>query len=147
MIYAGTLLTLNAFACNHTFFWSLFGFLGTPLSVSVRKWKQVVLHTTFQFKVLDGPKEEMAESISIRERYVSSYEALSRSAYTRILEVISFRKARDPAGNQSAAEIARQWTEAVNMSSSGLSEKVNEGFVKMAVKLWDKLLSDEACRA
>jgi hypothetical protein len=57
----------------------------------LQEWRTVALTTSVRFKVLESEDDVFFEAVNQRERLVQDYEALARTAFQRIHEVVHFR--------------------------------------------------------
>ena len=74
-----------------------------------------------KFIVVQDTKDLLQRSISIREKVTSKYDAVARTTMQRILEVMAF-KAEQTAGKLASSKVAELWKQAVEESSSNLTE-------------------------
>lgn len=64
--------------------------------MTLMAWREMSLSAHIVFKVIDSLQDKLAESISIREKYITTYESLARSVLGRIMEIVHYRRSRDP---------------------------------------------------
>ena len=115
--------------------------------MTLMAWREMSLSAHIVFKVIDSLQDKLAESISIREKYITTYESLARSVLGRIMEIVHYRRSRDPGHGMTTSELSKLWKAEVRQSTSKLSEDVTADFIAKAINVWETVLQHEACRA
>ena len=110
------------------------------------RWRDAALSCTGEFKVLTSDDDIFFAAFNARERVAADYAGLSRTAYQRIFEIITFRARR--AATMGAAmgpkALAQAFNEHARLSSK--SEEVSGEYIAAALNVHDKALKLPAVR-
>ena len=107
-------------------------------------WRSVALCTHMKFIVVQDTKDLLQRSISIREKVTSKYDAVARTTMQRILEVMAFKAVHEQtAGKLASSKVAELWKQAVEESSSNLTDRVSPDYVDVAIRVYEKVLMRE----
>ncbi|CAK9056378.1 unnamed protein product, partial [Durusdinium trenchii] len=106
--------------------------------VQGRQWKQVLLSVSMRVELVDSYEAMFWKGINLRQRYISTYDSLTRSTIQSVLELVKFRDELLPAGSRK--EIADHWQMKVADLGSALVDKMDFAFVDTALKVHDRML-------
>ncbi|CAJ1453003.1 unnamed protein product, partial [Effrenium voratum] len=118
-----------------------FGQLKGEAEEVLQGWRSVALCTHMKFIVVQDTKDLLQRSISIREKVTSKYDAVARTTMQRILEVMAFKAVHEQtAGKLASSKVAELWKQAVEESSSNLTDRVSPDYVDVAIRVYEKVL-------
>ncbi|CAK8988121.1 unnamed protein product [Durusdinium trenchii] len=104
----------------------------------LQQWKQVLLSVSMRVELVDSYEAMFWKGINLRQRYISTYDSLTRSTIQSVLELVKFRDELLPAGSRK--EIADHWQMKVADLGSALVDKMDLAFVDTALKVHDRML-------
>jgi hypothetical protein len=96
-----------------------------------------VLSISLRVEVICGYEDCFWKAINLRQRYASTYDALTRSTIQQIFELVKFRDEFQPGSRK---EIAEAWTAKVTELGTALIEKMDFAYVDSAIKIHDRML-------
>ena len=107
----------------------------------------MALCASFEFVVLETAEEMRWHLINLREQFTTAYDALARSAYQRIWELVQVKSELDKdAGQHTVEQFVQYWQGKFKKSSSKLSEQISQSFITEALRLAQGLLSHASVR-
>ena len=112
----------------------------------LEKWRHAALSCTAEFKILTSDDDVFFEAFNARERVAADYAGLSRTAYQRIFEIITFRARRIATTGMAIGPktLAQAFNEHARLSSK--SEEVSGEYIAAALNVHDKALKLQPVR-
>ena len=112
----------------------------------LEKWRHAALSCTAEFKILTSDDDVFFEAFNARERVAADYAGLSRTAYQRIFEIITFRARRIATTGMAIGPktLAQAFNEHARLSSK--SEEVSGDYIAAALSVHDKALKLQPAR-
>ena len=106
----------------------------------LEQWRHMALTVTAEFKVLASEDDIYFEAFNMRERVITDYAGLSRTAYQRIWEIMTFRTRKIAANGapMGPKALAAAFNEMAHMSSK--SEVVTADYIAAAMTIHEKAL-------
>lgn len=98
----------------------------------------MLLSVSMRVELVDSYEAMFWKGINLRQRYISTYDSLTRSTIQSVLELVKFRDELLPAGSRK--EIADHWQMKVADLGSALVDKMDFAFVDTALKGHDRML-------
>ena len=106
----------------------------------IREWRQYFLTATVLFVVV--PKaNRFFKSVTLRNQYMADFEAVSRTAFQQMVEIILFKERieRATGSTLNVAKLAEQYCNESTMADC--QEKISESLVDMSLSLWRRAMS------
>ena len=106
----------------------------------VGRWRHAALSCMAEFKILTSDGDIYFEAFNVRERVVTDYAALSRTAHQRIFKIVicRFRKIATRGTSVGPKALAHAFNEHARLSSK--SEDVSGDCIAAALHVHDKAL-------
>jgi len=107
---------------------------------ALKKWLPYVLSSTVTFKLLESDDDVWFEAFNARERLVTDFQALARTAYQRIHEIAQFRTKKLAVWGPGTAvkKICDEFNKRAELAQG--SDPVNVDFVQNALSVYEKAL-------
>lgn len=114
----------------------------------VCQWKQVALTTTFIFEVISVENDLYWASFNKRQRIATSYQALVRTAYQQVFEVVQMKSRFEKTENNNkplaATAVAKLYASNVEFAEN--QEVFNVNFIDNALTIYNRALSIPSVR-
>eukprot|EP00435_Cladocopium_sp_Y103_P075183 s37_g54.t1 len=114
----------------------------SPEELDHSRWKQVVLSISMRVEVVSGYAERFWKAVNLRQRYASTYDALTRSTIQQIFELVKFRDEFQPGSRK---EIAEAWTKRVTELGTSLVERMDFNYVFKCIRRMDMEFGKTSC--
>ncbi len=97
------------------------------------EWRRVTLTVTLVFKGIDNLPDRLWHSVYIRERLITNYNTMARSAYQRIFEIIEVKSMYENlSGPLNNERLAKMYNDNAGMASAS---EITTTFIEMAISV------------
>ena len=140
MAHLGAWQSCSPDEMKHAFVRAIARDLATNDKSVLEQWRHMALTVTAEFKILASEDDIYFEAFNMRERVITDYAGLSRTAYQRIWELITFRNRKIAANGapMGAKALAAAFNSMAHLSSK--SEEVTADYILAAMSVHEKAL-------
>ena len=111
------------------------------------QWRHVALTCTLEFTVLESEDDVYFAAVNLRERFITEYHTLSRTAYQKVCDIYYYKQRKEAVtgGPMTAKKISEEYNARAKLAAE--TEPVSPDYVGACLTVWSQILSVPAARA